>query len=43
MELPQVELDLFLEMTDDIAQSEQLFERMSAFALKFDCPWIAYG
>ncbi|WP_245524045.1 autoinducer binding domain-containing protein, partial [Mesorhizobium sp. M2D.F.Ca.ET.223.01.1.1] len=30
-------------MTDDIAQSEQLFERMSAFALKFDCPWIAYG
>ncbi|RVC47288.1 MULTISPECIES: LuxR family transcriptional regulator [unclassified Mesorhizobium] len=45
MELPRiaVELGLFLEMTDDIAQPEQLFEQMSAFALKFDCPWIAYG
>ncbi|TJW31337.1 MAG: LuxR family transcriptional regulator, partial [Mesorhizobium sp.] len=38
-----VELDLFLKMTDDVAQSEQLFELLSAFALNFDCPWIAYG
>ncbi|RUV97318.1 LuxR family transcriptional regulator [Mesorhizobium sp. M5C.F.Ca.IN.020.14.1.1] len=45
MELPRiaVELGLFFEMTDDTAQSEQLFELLSAFALKFDCPWIAYG
>ncbi|RUY13391.1 MAG: LuxR family transcriptional regulator [Mesorhizobium sp.] len=45
MELRRIamELDLFLEMTDDVAQSEQLFELLSAFALNFDCPWIAYG
>ncbi|RWI72003.1 MAG: LuxR family transcriptional regulator [Mesorhizobium sp.] len=45
MKLPQIELELglFLDMTGDIAQSEQLFELLSAFALKFDCPWIAYG
>ncbi|RWP97601.1 autoinducer binding domain-containing protein [Mesorhizobium sp.] len=45
MELPRIamELDLFLEMTEDVAQSEQLFEMLSAFALNFDCPWIAYG
>ncbi|RWQ12615.1 MULTISPECIES: LuxR family transcriptional regulator [unclassified Mesorhizobium] len=33
----------FLEQTDGIAQSKQLFELLSAFALNFDCPWIAYG
>lgn len=45
MELPRiaVELDRFLEQTDGIAQSEKLFELLSAFALNFDCPWIAYG
>lgn len=45
MEPPRiaVELSLFLDTTDDIAESEQLFELLSAFALNFDCPWIAYG
>ncbi|RWH92518.1 autoinducer binding domain-containing protein [Mesorhizobium sp.] len=45
MKLPRIELELglFLDMTDDIAQSERLFELLCAFALKFDCPWIAYG
>ncbi|RWH31419.1 MAG: LuxR family transcriptional regulator [Mesorhizobium sp.] len=43
LRLIAVELGLFLDTTDDIAQSEQLFELLSAFALNFDCPWIAYG
>ncbi|MER9476129.1 LuxR family transcriptional regulator [Mesorhizobium sp. M0520] len=30
-------------MIDGVAQSEQLFELLSAFALNFDCPWTAYG
>ncbi|WP_292634359.1 autoinducer binding domain-containing protein [Mesorhizobium sp.] len=38
-----VELDRFLDQTDSIAQSEQLFDMLSAFALNFDCPWVAYG
>ncbi|MET3597922.1 LuxR family quorum-sensing system transcriptional regulator CciR [Mesorhizobium shonense] len=32
----------FLEQTDAIAQSELLFDLLSAFALNFDCPWTAY-
>ncbi|MER8492063.1 LuxR family transcriptional regulator [Mesorhizobium australicum] len=45
MGLPQiaVELSRFLDQTDSIAQSEQLFDLLSAFTLSFDCPWIAYG
>ncbi|BAB52313.1 helix-turn-helix transcriptional regulator [Mesorhizobium japonicum] len=45
MGLPRigVELGRFLDQTDGIAQSEQLFDLLSAFALNFDCPWIAYG
>ncbi|MER9483429.1 LuxR family transcriptional regulator [Mesorhizobium sp. M0494] len=33
----------FLDQTNGVAQSEQLFDLLSAFALNFDCPWIAYG
>ncbi|MER8703864.1 LuxR family transcriptional regulator [Mesorhizobium sp. M1273] len=45
MELPRIAVELcrFLDKTDDIAQSEQLFDLLCAFALNFDCPWIAYG
>ncbi|ESX81736.1 LuxR family transcriptional regulator [Mesorhizobium sp. LSHC412B00] len=45
MGLPRiaVELGRFLDKTEGIAQSEQLFDLLSAFALSFDCPWIAYG
>ncbi|MER9222945.1 LuxR family transcriptional regulator [Mesorhizobium sp. M0644] len=45
MGLPRiaVELGRFLDQTDGIAQFEQLFDLLSAFALNFDCPWIAYG
>ncbi|WP_246094097.1 MULTISPECIES: LuxR family transcriptional regulator [Mesorhizobium] len=38
-----VELGRFLDHTDGVSQSEQLFDLLSAFALNFDCPWIAYG
>lgn len=38
-----LELGRFLDETDGIAQSEELFDLLSAFALNFDCPWIAYG
>ncbi|MER9793664.1 LuxR family transcriptional regulator [Mesorhizobium sp. M0213] len=38
-----VEFGRFLDQTDGAAQSEQLFELLSAFALNFDCPWTAYG
>ncbi|MER9249963.1 LuxR family transcriptional regulator [Mesorhizobium sp. M0590] len=38
-----VEFGRFLDHTDGVAQSEQLFDLLSAFALNFDCPWIAYG
>lgn len=38
-----VEFGRFLAKTDGVAQSEQLFDLLSAFALNFDCPWIAYG
>ncbi|MER8634237.1 autoinducer binding domain-containing protein [Mesorhizobium opportunistum] len=45
MGLPRiaVELGRFLDQTDGIAQSEKLFGLLSAFALNFDCLWIAYG
>ncbi|WP_245461579.1 hypothetical protein [Mesorhizobium sp. M6A.T.Ce.TU.002.03.1.1] len=36
-------MDRFLDQTDSIAQSEQLFDMLSAFAFNFDCPWVAYG
>ncbi|MGX9147933.1 LuxR family transcriptional regulator [Mesorhizobium sp. 128a] len=42
-ELVAVEFGRFLDKTDGVAQSEQLFDLLSAFALNFDCPWIAYG
>lgn len=38
-----VKFGRFLGHTDGIAQSEQLFDLLSAFAVNFDCPWIAYG
>ncbi|MEI9426171.1 helix-turn-helix transcriptional regulator [Mesorhizobium sp. Cs1299R1N3] len=37
-----VEFGRFLEQTDGVAQPEQLFELLSAFALNLDFPWIAY-
>jgi len=38
-----VEFDRFLDRTDGVAQSERLFDLLSAFALNFDCQWVAYG
>ncbi|MER9363211.1 LuxR family transcriptional regulator [Mesorhizobium sp. M0500] len=38
-----VEFARFLDQTEGVAQSEQLFDLLSAFALNFDCPWISYG
>ncbi|MER9677650.1 LuxR family transcriptional regulator [Mesorhizobium sp. M0208] len=38
-----VEFGRFLDQTDAVAQSEQLFALLSAFALNLGCPWIAYG
>ncbi|OAP38627.1 LuxR family transcriptional regulator [Sinorhizobium americanum] len=38
-----VEFGRFLEQTDGVAQSEQLFDLLCTFALNFDCRWIAYG
>ncbi|MES0151786.1 LuxR family transcriptional regulator [Mesorhizobium sp. M0012] len=38
-----VEFGRFLDQTVGITQSERLFDLLSAFALNFDCPWIAYG
>ncbi|MER8563688.1 LuxR family transcriptional regulator [Mesorhizobium sp. M0578] len=38
-----VEFGRFLDQTDAVAQSEQLFDLLSAFVLNFDCQWIAYG
>ncbi|BCG76176.1 putative HTH-type transcriptional regulator y4qH [Mesorhizobium sp. 113-1-2] len=32
----------FIDQTDGVAHSEELFDLLSAFALNFDCPWIAY-
>lgn len=36
------EFGRFIDQTDGVAQSEELFDLLSAFALNFDCPWIAY-
>ncbi|MFC0804848.1 autoinducer binding domain-containing protein [Ensifer sp. P24N7] len=38
-----VEFGRFLEQTDGVAQPERLFDMLSAFALNFDCRWVAYG
>ncbi|MBB4276667.1 LuxR family transcriptional regulator [Rhizobium mongolense] len=38
-----VEFCRFLDQTDAVARSDQLFDLLSGFALNFDCPWIAYG
>ncbi|UVK48744.1 LuxR family transcriptional regulator (plasmid) [Mesorhizobium sp. AR07] len=38
-----VDFDRFLDQTDRIVQSRQLFNLLSAFALNFSCPWIAYS
>ncbi|MER8370958.1 autoinducer binding domain-containing protein [Mesorhizobium sp. M1378] len=32
----------FLDQTDGVVRSEELFDLLAAFALNFDCPWIAY-
>ncbi|KLK89898.1 LuxR family transcriptional regulator [Microvirga vignae] len=37
-----VEFGRFLDQTDGVAQSEPLFDVLSAFALNLDFPWIAY-
>ncbi|WP_246094114.1 MULTISPECIES: LuxR family transcriptional regulator [Mesorhizobium] len=37
------EFSRFLYQTDGVAKPEQLFDLLSAFALNFNCPWIAYG
>lgn len=38
-----VELARFLDQTYGIGNPKQLFDLLSAFALNFDCPWVAYG
>ncbi|MES0076892.1 LuxR family transcriptional regulator [Mesorhizobium sp. M0058] len=38
-----MEFGRFLDQADTVAQSEQLFDLLSNFALNLDCPWIAYG
>ncbi|WP_404294847.1 LuxR family transcriptional regulator (plasmid) [Microvirga sp. RSM25] len=38
-----VEFGRFLDQTDGVAYSEHLFDLLSAFALNFNCPWVAYG
>ncbi|WEX79304.1 LuxR family transcriptional regulator (plasmid) [Sinorhizobium numidicum] len=37
------ELGRFLDQTDGVARSEQLFGLLSAFALQCECPWVAYS
>lgn len=37
-----VEFGRFLDQTDGVAQSDRLFDLLSAFALNFDCRWVAY-
>ncbi|MER9496209.1 LuxR family transcriptional regulator [Mesorhizobium sp. M0320] len=37
-----VEFGRFLEQTDGVAQSEHLFDLLSAFALNFHCRWVSY-
>ncbi|RAZ71850.1 LuxR family transcriptional regulator [Mesorhizobium atlanticum] len=38
-----LELGRFLDQADGIGQSDGLFDQLSTFALKFDCPWVAYS
>ncbi|MES0063984.1 LuxR family transcriptional regulator [Mesorhizobium sp. M0041] len=38
-----IEFGRFLDRTDGVAQAERLFDLLSAFALNFDCRWVAYG
>ncbi|MDX8463252.1 LuxR family transcriptional regulator [Mesorhizobium humile] len=38
-----VEVARFLDRTYGIEKPKQLFDLLSAFALNFDCPWVAYG
>lgn len=38
-----VEFGQFLDQTDGVVKSEQLFDLLSAFALNFECQWVAYG
>ncbi|ESY46363.1 LuxR family transcriptional regulator [Mesorhizobium sp. LNJC372A00] len=38
-----VEFGRFLDQAHGIAKPEKLFGLVGAFALNFDCPWIAYG
>ncbi|MES0020898.1 LuxR family transcriptional regulator [Mesorhizobium sp. M0036] len=37
-----MELGHYLDLTDGVPQSERLFDLLSAFALRLDCPWTAY-
>ncbi|MER9151849.1 LuxR family transcriptional regulator [Mesorhizobium opportunistum] len=38
-----VEFGQFLDQTDGVAELEQLFDLLFAYALNFSCHWIAYG
>ncbi|MDK1492912.1 LuxR family transcriptional regulator [Sinorhizobium sp. 7-81] len=38
-----IDFSRFLDQTDGVARSEQLFDLLSAFALQYGCPWIAYS
>ncbi|MCG5486782.1 MAG: autoinducer binding domain-containing protein [Sinorhizobium meliloti] len=38
-----VELGRYLDLTDGVAPSKELFDLLSAFAFKLGCTWIAYG
>jgi LuxR family transcriptional activator of conjugal transfer of Ti plasmids len=38
-----VDFGRFIDQTDVVAQTEQLFDLLSAFAMNCDCPWVAYG
>ncbi|MER8649237.1 LuxR family transcriptional regulator [Mesorhizobium sp. M1121] len=38
-----VEFGRFLDQTIGVAQFDQLFNLLSAFAVNLDCPWISYG
>ncbi|MER9127731.1 LuxR family transcriptional regulator [Mesorhizobium sp. M0959] len=38
-----VEFGQFLGQTDGVAELEQLFDLLFAYALNLSCPWIAYG
>ncbi|WP_244561392.1 LuxR family transcriptional regulator [Ensifer aridi] len=38
-----IEFGRFLDESEGVVQTEQLFELLSAFALSLDFPWIAYG